>query len=137
MQTYDLVVIGSGPGGQRAAVAAAKLGKRVAVIERMKVVGGDCINTGTIPSKTLREAVIDLSGLRQRSLYGEAYRNKTDITAQDLLLRTGIVMQRERDVVEAQLRRNGIQLISGTARFVDAHRVAVEDGVATRCSRPR
>ena len=128
MQTYDLVVIGSGPGGQRAAVAAAKLGKRVAVIERMKVVGGDCINTGTIPSKTLREAVIDLSGLRQRSLYGEAYRNKTDITAQDLLLRTGIVMQRERDVVEAQLRRNGIQLISGTARFEDPHRVAVDDG---------
>lgn len=128
MQTYDLVVIGSGPGGQRAAVAAAKLGKRVAVVERMKVVGGDCINTGTIPSKTLREAVIDLSGLRQRSLYGEAYRSRTEITAQDLLLRTGIVMQRERDVVEAQLRRNGIQLISGTARFVDANRVAVNNG---------
>ena len=128
MQTYDLVVIGSGPGGQRAAVAAAKLGKRVAVVERMKVVGGDCINTGTIPSKTLREAVIDLSGLRQRSLYGVAYRSRTEITAQDLLLRTGIVMQRERDVVEAQLRRNGIQLISGTARFVDANRVAVNNG---------
>jgi NAD(P) transhydrogenase len=128
VQTYDLVVIGSGPGGQRAAVAAAKLGKRVAVIERMKVVGGDCINTGTIPSKTLREAVIDLSGLRQRSLYGEAYRTRSEITAKDLLLRTGIVMQRERDVVQAQLRRNGVQLVTGTARFEDPHRVLVEEG---------
>src|SRR5690349_1408571 len=123
----DVVVLGSGPGGQRAAVQAAKLGKRVAVVERMRVVGGGCINTGTIPSKTLREAVIDLAGLRQRALYGEAFRAKTDITAQDLLLRTDIVMTRERDVVKSQLQRNGIRVVEGTARFVDAHHVAVGD----------
>ncbi|HTK30677.1 MAG TPA: Si-specific NAD(P)(+) transhydrogenase [Candidatus Saccharimonadaceae bacterium] len=128
---FDLVVLGSGPGGQRAAVQAAKLGKRVAVVERMTVVGGGCINTGTIPSKTLREAVIDLSGLRQRALYGDAFRAKSDITAQDLLLRTGIVMARERDVVKAQLQRNGVRVLDGTGRFVDAHHVSIEgDGRA-------
>ena len=70
---YDLIVIGSGPGGQRAAIQAAKLEKRVAIIEKKSVMGGVCINTGTIPSKTLREAVMHLSGYRERSFYGSSY----------------------------------------------------------------
>src|SRR5262245_37982525 len=88
MQEYDLVVIGSGPGGQKAAIAAAKLGKTVAVIERGRMLGGVCVNTGTIPSKTLREAVVYLTGMSQRELYGASYRVKEKITPQDLLART-------------------------------------------------
>ena len=83
---YDLLVLGSGPGGQKAAIAAAKLGHRAAVIERRHMVGGVCINTGTIPSKTLREAVLYLTGLNMRELYGQNYRVKDDITVQDLLV---------------------------------------------------
>ncbi len=128
MQSFDLVVIGSGPAGQRAAVQAAKLGRTVAVVEKRRDVGGVCINTGTIPSKTLREAVLDLSGLRQRSLYGAGHRGKSDITVQDLFYRTGQVMQRERDVIKAQLLRNGVKLIAGEARFDGPHTVVVDDG---------
>ena len=80
MREYDLVVIGSGPGGQKAAIAAAKLGKSVAVIERRHMLGGVCTNTGTIPSKTLREAVLYLTGMTQRELYGASYRVKENIT---------------------------------------------------------
>src|SRR5258708_33160843 len=104
MPPYDLIVIGSGPAGQRAAVQSAKLGKRVAVIERRRDVGGGCINTGTIPSKTLREAVLDLSGLRQRALYGDAFR-VMPVRAADLLRRAALVMQPERGVGRAQLAR--------------------------------
>ncbi len=124
----DLLVIGSGPGGQKAAIAAAKLGKRVAVVERRHMVGGVCVNTGTIPSKTLREAVLYLSGTSMRELYGASYRVKQDITVQDLLARTQQVIGREIEVVRAQLFRNHVELISGSARFIDAHTVAV-DGV--------
>jgi NAD(P) transhydrogenase len=126
VQSFDLLVIGSGPAGQRAAIQAAKLGKRVGVIEKQYELGGVCINTGTIPSKTLREAVIDLSGLRQRALYGVAFRPKEEITAQDLLTRTSIIMQRERQVIRAQLQRNHVRLIEGTGRFDDAHTVIVD-----------
>jgi NAD(P) transhydrogenase len=128
MQTFDLVVIGSGPAGQRAAVQAAKLGKTVAVVEKRREVGGVCINTGTIPSKTLREAVIDLSGLRQRSLYGPAFRGKSDVTVEDLLHRTSQVIRSEREVVRAQLLRNGVRLVEGTARFTGPHTVLAEAG---------
>ncbi|HEY2954045.1 MAG TPA: Si-specific NAD(P)(+) transhydrogenase, partial [Candidatus Eisenbacteria bacterium] len=128
MQAFDLVVIGSGPAGQRAAVQAAKLGKNVAVVEKLREVGGVCINTGTIPSKTLREAVLDLSGLRQRSLYGASYRAKAEITVQDLFSRTDQVMQREREVVRAQLLRNNVRLIEGMASFESPHRVEVVGG---------
>jgi NAD(P) transhydrogenase len=123
---YDLIVIGSGPGGQKAAIAAAKLGKRVAVIDRQDMVGGVCVNTGTIPSKTLREAVLYLTGMNQRELYGASYRVKQDITIADLLSRTQHVVGREVQVVRAQLQRNHIELLAGTARFLDAHTVAVE-----------
>ena len=125
MLRFDLVVIGSGPGGQRAAIQAAKLGRSVAVVERTQAVGGVCVNTGTIPSKTLREAVVDLSGQRQRRLYGEAFAPRQRPDAQDLLRRTQTVMQAERDVVHAQLARNGVQLFAGTGIFASPHAVDV------------
>ncbi|AHC25269.1 MULTISPECIES: Si-specific NAD(P)(+) transhydrogenase [Mycobacteriaceae] len=126
-QEYDLVVIGSGPGGQKAAIAAAKLGKSVAVIERGRMLGGVCVNTGTIPSKTLREAVIYLTGMNQRELYGASYRVKEKITPADLLARTQHVIGKEIDVVRSQLMRNRVELYVGLARFLDAHTVHVED----------
>src|SRR6266481_3229997 len=103
MDTYDMIVIGSGPAGQKAAIAAAKLGHRAAIVERLDMVGGVCINTGTIPSKTLREAVLYLTGLNQRELYGQSYRVKEDITIADLAARTQHVVGRESDVVRSQL----------------------------------
>jgi NAD(P) transhydrogenase len=125
---FDLLVIGSGPGGQKAAIMAAKLGKRVCVVERRHMVGGVCVNTGTIPSKTLREAVIYLSGTSMRELYGASYRVKHDITVQDLLARTQHVIGREIEVVRAQLFRNHVELVAGSARFVDPHTVEVDGG---------
>nr|WP_312871507.1 Si-specific NAD(P)(+) transhydrogenase [Amycolatopsis acididurans] len=122
---YDLIVIGSGPGGQKAAIAAAKLGKRVAVVDRQDMVGGVCVNTGTIPSKTLREAVLYLTGMNQRDLYGASYRVKQEITIADLMARTRHVVGREVQVVRAQLLRNHVDLLPGTGRFVDPHTVAV------------
>src|SRR5262245_4460461 len=106
MIEYDLVVIGSGPGGQKAAVAAAKLGKSVAVVERGRMLGGVCVNTGTIPSKSMREAVVYLTGMNQRELYGASYRVKERITCADLHARTEHVINREIDVVRNQLMRN-------------------------------
>jgi len=132
MYDYDLLVIGSGPGGQKAGIAAAKLGKRAAVVERTDVVGGVCINTGTIPSKTLREAILYLTGLSQRELYGQSYRVKQDITVQDLSARTQHVVGREIDVILHQLARNHVTLLAGTARFVDPHTVGISGGPVER-----
>jgi NAD(P) transhydrogenase len=123
---YDLLVIGSGPGGQKSAIAAAKLGYRAAVIERGDMVGGVCINTGTIPSKTLREAVLYLTGMNQRDVYGQNYRVKADITLEDLLARTQHVIGREVEVIRSQLSRNGVDLLQGTGHFVDDHTIAIE-----------
>jgi NAD(P) transhydrogenase len=122
---YDLVVIGSGPAGQKAAICAAKLRKKVAIIERTRSVGGVCVHTGTIPSKTLREAVLYLSGLRQRSFYGRSYAVKDHIAMQDLVFRAQAVMAREIEVIKAQLLRNQVNTLEGTARFLDAHSVEV------------
>ena len=122
---YELLVIGSGPGGQKAAIAAAKLGRRVGVVERRGMVGGVCTQTGTIPSKTLREAVLYLTGFAMRGLYGESYRVKQDITVQDLLARTHFVIGREVEVIRAQLQRNRVDLLSGAARFLDEHTLEV------------
>src|SRR5689334_3227887 len=122
---YDLIVIGSGPAGQRAAVAAAKMNKRVVVVEARTVVGGVCINTGTIPSKTMREAVLHLSGYNYRSVYGINYRVKERITTADLAFRVQAVIKTEVDVTEAQLSRNGIDIVHGMACFVDPHKVRV------------
>jgi NAD(P) transhydrogenase len=123
---YDLVVIGSGPAGQRAAIQAAKLDRRAAVIERGPHVGGVCVNTGTIPSKTLREAVLHLTGLRHRSLYGQSYRVKDELTIEDLLWRARHVMEGENDVIRDQLRRNRVELVHGQARLVSPTEVAVQ-----------
>ncbi len=120
---YDLVVIGSGPAGQRAAVQAAKLGKRVLLAERRNVVGGVCLNTGTIPSKTLRAATMHLSGYHERSIYGSAYKVKEEITMADLLGRANHVRQLGIDVARHQMQRNGIKIIEAAASFVDPHRV--------------
>src|ERR1700751_1008760 len=127
MPEYDLVVIGSGPGGQKAAIAAAKLGKSVAVIEHDRMLGGVCTNTGTIPSKTLREAVVYLTGMTQRELYGSSYRVKENITPADLLARTQHFIDKEQDVVRSQLIRNRIELYTGHARFIDEHTLLIED----------
>jgi NAD(P) transhydrogenase len=127
MREYDLVVIGSGPGGQKAAIAAAKLGKSVALVERGRMVGGVCVNTGTIPSKTLREAVVYLTGMSQRELYGASYRVKDKITPADLLARTQHVIGKQVDVVRSQLMRNRVDLVLGHGRFVDPHTIMVEE----------
>jgi NAD(P) transhydrogenase len=123
---YDLLVIGSGPAGQRAAIQAAKLNKTVAVVERKTILGGVCINTGTIPSKTLREAVMHLSGYRERSLYGASYTVKQNITMADLMYRTDHVIQHELDIVRHQLQRNRVELISAEASFVDKNTVRLK-----------
>ncbi len=124
---YDLVVIGSGPAGQRAAIQAAKIGKRVMLVERQDVVGGVCINTGTIPSKTLREAVLHLSGHRERGIYGASYQVKQNITIEDLHFRTAHVIRHEIDVTRHQLQRNRIEVAVGNAAFADPHTVRIED----------
>lgn len=123
---FDVLVLGSGPGGQRAAIGAAKLGRRAAVVERKHMIGGVCINTGTIPSKTLREAVLYLTGLSQREMYGQSYRVKDEIAVEDLTARTQHVVGREIDVIRSQLARNHVPILPGTGRFLDAHTIAVE-----------
>jgi NAD(P) transhydrogenase len=128
MYDYDVLVLGSGPGGQKAAIAAAKLDRRVALVERRHMIGGVCINTGTIPSKTLREAVLYLTGLNQREMYGQSYRVKDDITIADLTSRTQHVVGREIDVIRNQLGRNRVRLLNGTARFQDPHTIIIDDG---------
>jgi NAD(P) transhydrogenase len=125
MDAYDMIVIGSGPAGQRAAIQGAKSGKRVALVESREVVGGTCINTGTIPSKTMREAVLHLSGFQYQGVYGVSYRVKDRITMADLSFRVQQVIKNELDVTQAQLFRNGITLLSGQASFVDPHRIRV------------
>jgi NAD(P) transhydrogenase len=127
--SYDLAVIGSGPAGQKGAIAAAKLGKRVTMVDRKEMVGGVCIHTGTIPSKTLREAILYLSGFRERSFYGRDYSVKQDISISDLAFRVQTVLAREVEIIRAQLKRNRVELVPGTARFLDAHALEVQ-GVA-------
>jgi NAD(P) transhydrogenase len=125
---FDVLVLGSGPSGQKAAIAAAKLGRRVAVVERSHMIGGVCINTGTIPSKTLREAVLYLTGINQREMYGASYRLKDEITVGDLAARTQHVVGREIDVIRSQLSRNHVRLLTGTGRFHDEHTVEITQG---------
>ncbi len=121
----DLIVIGSGPAGQKAAIQAAKLGKRVALVERHAAVGGASVNTGTIPSKTIREAILYLTGLNQRSIYGQDYRLKDQISVEDISLRVRQVVERERNIIRDQLLRNRVALHGGTATLVDANTVSV------------
>ena len=128
MQKFDFIVIGSGPAGQRAAIQAAKLGKQVAIIDRREMLGGVSVHTGTIPSKTLREAALYLSGWDQRGLYGQNYRLKSNLTIDDLKQRLYITLQHETEVIHNQLSRNHVQIINGTAVFQDEHTVVVTDG---------
>src|SRR4029077_19481350 len=119
---------GSGPGGQKAAIAAAKLGRQVAIVERKDMVGGVCLNTGTIPSKTLREAVLYLTGLDQREMYGQSYRVKDEITIADLAARTTHVVGREMAVVRSRLSGIRVTGLTGTGNFVPPHTVEVDAG---------
>ena len=120
---YDLLVIGSGPAGHRAAIQAAKLGKRVGVVERRAEVGGVCLHTGTIPSKTLRQAALRHSGYHEHAVYGVAADATGPIAMKDLLSRVGEVLRNEIDVARDQLRRNGVGVLSAVASFVGPHRV--------------
>src|SRR6201996_2534256 len=130
MSVYDFIVIGSGPAGKRAAVQAAKLGKSVLVVEKGRRVGGVSVHTGTIPSKTLRETVLNLTGWRERGFYGSAYRVKKDIRAKDLMARLHMTLDHEVDVLEHQFARNKVQTIIGSGRFLDPHTVEItgDDG---------
>jgi NAD(P) transhydrogenase len=125
---FELAVIGSGPAGQKAAIQAAKLRRKVVLVERARTVGGGCVNTGTIPSKTIREAILYLTGLGQRSIYGAGYRLKDEISMEDIASRTNYVVEREHAVIRDQLLRNHVTLLEGTASFVDGHTLAVTDG---------
>jgi NAD(P) transhydrogenase len=127
MDDFDVLVIGSGPSGQKAAIAAAKLDRRVGLVERPSMLGGVCLNTGTIPSKTLREAVLYLTGLDQREMYGSSYHVKDEITIGDLTARTHHVVSREADVVRSQLSRNRVAMLTGSARFTGPKTVEVDD----------
>ena len=125
MSAYDFIVIGSGPAGRRGAIQAAKLGKSVLVVEKGRKVGGVSVHTGTIPSKTLRETVLNLTGWRERGFYGSAYRVKQDIGASDLMSRLHMTLGHEVDVLEHQFARNAVKTVCGSARFLDAHRIEV------------
>jgi NAD(P) transhydrogenase len=127
MQPYDLIVIGSGPGGQRAAIQGTKAGKRVAVVERQTSIGGVCINTGTIPSKTMREAVLHLSGFYDKNFYGTNYNTKDACTMADLNFRVQHVVENEVGVIQSQLKRNNVSIIHGTGRFTDPHHIRVDN----------
>jgi NAD(P) transhydrogenase len=124
---FDLAVVGSGPAGHHAAIQGAKLRKRVIMIERKPIVGGICVNIGTIPSKTMREAILYLSGYREHAVYGDSYRVKEKITFQDLLVRVDPVVRHEIDVLRHQLLRNGVELTTASASFVDPHILHLED----------
>jgi NAD(P) transhydrogenase len=124
---YELLVIGSGPAGQKAAIQAAKLRRRVAIVEKRRAVGGVCVNTGTIPSKTIREAILYLTGLNQRGVYGQGYRLKDEVSIEDISVRTRQVVERERSVIRDQLLRNHVAVLDGAARFVDEHALAITD----------
>jgi NAD(P) transhydrogenase len=131
MQSFDMIVMGSGPAGQRAAIQGAKSGKRVAVVEQRDVVGGACVNTGTIPSKTMREAVMHLSGYQYQNIYGVNYRVKEKISMADLIFRVQHVIKTEVDVSQAQLTRNGVETLWGQASFVDPHTIRVTNARTT------
>ena len=123
---FDLIVIGSGPAGQKGAICAAKMRKRVAIIDRRVMMGGVCVHTGTIPSKSVREAIFQLTGIAVRTFYGSSYRGGGDVSVQDLSFRVNSIVSRETEVVRAQLRRNGITVVQGDARFLDPHTIEVD-----------
>src|SRR5262245_12398105 len=132
IETFDLLALGSGPAGEKGAAQAAYFGRRVAVVERESVVGGAAINTGTVPSKTLRETALYLSGIGQRGLYGVDYQIKKDLTVAEFMFRKDDVVRRQRVLIENNLTKHAVTLVRGAARFVDPHTVSVTDGGTTR-----
>ena len=125
-QQYDLIVIGSGPAGEKGAAQAAYFGKTVALIEKEPVLGGTAANTGTIPSKTLRETALYLSGFQQRNLFGVNLSLKDKVTVPDFLFRERLVKESERNRIGENLKRHGIDLCSGLASFVDTHSLSIQ-----------
>src|SRR5256712_1500426 len=125
--TYDMIVIGSGPAGQKAAIAAAKARKRVAVIDRTSMIGGVCVHTGTIPSKAVREAIFQLTGLAVKAIYGDLYRGSGEISVDDLSFRVNHIIGRETQIIRAQLKRNSVAIYEGSAQFLDAHNIQVRN----------
>jgi NAD(P) transhydrogenase len=125
MRHFDCAVIGSGPAGQKAAIQAAKLGKKTVVVEKSNVLGGASINTGTIPSKALREAVLRLTGASYRGLFGESYRVKQTITVADLIFVSEQVIRHELELVRGHFHRNNVELVWGNAHFVSANLLEV------------
>ena len=125
MTHYDLIIIGSGPAGRSAAMQAGKLKRRVLVIDARARLGGVSVHTGTIPSKTLRETVLNLSGWRERSFYGRSYRVKNEIGADDLKARLHKTLDYEVDVLEHQFNRNHVDVLHGMARFLSPTQVEV------------
>lgn len=134
MQKFDLVVLGSGPAGRRAAVQSAKLGRSVLVVDNRAQIGGVSVHTGTVPSKTLRETALNLSGWRERGFYGQAYRVKKDIRAEDLSARIRKTLRHEVDVLELQFARNGVQVAQGVGRFADPHHIVITNTSGGRTS---
>lgn len=122
-----MIVIGSGPAGEKAAIQAAKFRKKVAIIESRGVVGGVCVHTGTLPSKTLRETVLYLSGIKQRSVYGVVCTLKNDVTISDLMFRTEQVIQKELEIIQGKLFRNGISVFGGRARIRTPNQIEIQD----------
>ena len=133
MQHYDVVIIGSGPAGKTAAIQGAKLGKKIAVIDGMPQVGGVCVHTGTIPSKTLRETVLNLTGWRERGFYGRSYRAKADISAADLMQRLNMTLQSEVDILEDHLLRNGVDVFQGIGTFLSPSEIEVKTNIGETC----
>src|SRR5437879_13316786 len=125
MQNYDLVVIGSGPAGEKGAAQAAYFSKRVALIEHGSVLGGACINTGTVPSKTLRETALYFSGLRQRGLYGIDYSLREGLTVKDFMHREHVVVEQQRETIRQNLERHKIELAWGSGTIIDPHTIRV------------
>jgi NAD(P) transhydrogenase len=131
MRDFDVIVIGCGPAGQKAAIKCAKVGRRTAIIDKRQVVGGQCLHIGTIPSKTLRAAIIFLSGYYDRKVYGAEARPPTQITARDLVHRCKVVIDKELNVIHNQLERNHVQIVAGDAHFLDPHTVRVMETVGS------
>ena len=130
---YDLVVIGSGPAGQKAAITAAKNHKRVAMIDRTTMIGGFCVHTGTIPSKVVREAIFQLTGPAVKALNGDRYKGSEDLSIKELSFRVKDIIARETQVIRAQLKRNGVAVYPGTAQFLAPHTLEiVSDGGSTK-----
>src|SRR5512135_397854 len=127
METYDLIVIGSGPAGEKGAEQAAQFGKHVALVERAEYLGGAGINTGTVPSKSLRETALFFSGLQQRSLYGIDYSLKGGLSVREFMHREHIVVGNERRLVNHKIEQYGIRRFHGEAAFKDAHTLVIRN----------